>query len=142
MFGEVARAWAGALEERRRVRARCRRRSATATSRAIKAIWDPLVRALDDETFYGFLARSPHFARFSFREIFGQVGFGTGGWDTDFPNSMLEILRVVYTGADDEHRSIVERLARAAERLWAAHGRASALAAAPRSRLHAASRPA
>lgn len=41
------------------------------------------------------------------REMFGQVGFGTGGWDTDFPNSILEILRVVYTGADDDHQSIV-----------------------------------
>ena len=52
-------------------------------------------------------ATSPHFTSFRHREIFGQVGFGTGGWDTDFPNSILEILRVVYTEADDEHRGIV-----------------------------------
>ena len=32
---------------------------------------------------------------FHHREVFGQVGFGTGGWDSDYPNSMLEILRVV-----------------------------------------------
>ena len=46
-------------------------------------------------------------AGFAHREVFGQVGFGTGGWDTDFPNSILEILRVVYTDADDQHRLIV-----------------------------------
>ncbi len=73
----------------------------------IREIWAELVRALDNQTFYGFLCDSPAFASFRHREIFGQVGFGTGGWDTDFPNSILEILRVVYTGADDEHRGIV-----------------------------------
>ena len=50
---------------------------------------------------------APSAAGFRHREAFGQVGFGTGGWDTDFPNSILEILRVVYTDADDEHRLIV-----------------------------------
>ena len=85
---------------------RCRRRSGTGTPR-IKAIWDELVEQLDDTTFYGFLAASPEFRSFRHREVFGQVGFGTGGWDTDYPNSILEILRVVYTAADDDHRSIV-----------------------------------
>ncbi len=47
------------------------------------------------------------FQSFRLREIFGQVGFGTGGWDTDYPNSILEILRVVATAADDHHRGIV-----------------------------------
>ncbi len=58
---------------------------------------------LDEQTFYGFIAGSESFKRpgSAHREIFGQVGFGTGGWDTDFPNSILEILRVVYTDADD-----------------------------------------
>ena len=76
-------------------------------TKLIKAIWDELVEQLDDTTFYGFLAASPAFRSFRHREVFGQVGFGTGGWDTDFPNSILEILRVVYTAADDDHRSIV-----------------------------------
>jgi tryptophan 2-monooxygenase len=89
---------------------------------AIKAIWDPIVEAMDDVSFYGFLAAAEPFAAFSRREIFGQVGFGTGGWDTDFPNSMLEILRVIYTGADDEHRSIVGGSQQLPERLWAAMG--------------------
>ena len=74
---------------------------------AIKAVWDDLVERLDDTTFYGFLAASPTFRSFRHREVFGQVGFGTGGWDTDYPNSMLEILRVVFTAADDDHLSIV-----------------------------------
>ena len=75
--------------------------------KTIKAIWDELVEQLDDTTFYGFLAASPAFRSFRHREVFGQVGFGTGGWDTDYPNSMLEILRVVYTAADDDHLSIL-----------------------------------
>src|SRR3712207_2222161 len=77
--------------------------------KAIKAIWDELVEQLDDATFYGFLAASPAFRSFRHREVFGQVGFGTGGWDTDYPNSMLEILRVVFTATDDDHLSIVGR---------------------------------
>jgi tryptophan 2-monooxygenase len=128
VFAEVAAAWNGVLEERAGFGAMqdaIRLRDAT----AVKALWDPLVAALDDESFYGFLARSPQFARFSFREIFGQVGFGTGGWDTDFPNSMLEILRVVYTGADDDHRSIVGGSQALPERLWE-------LAPAPREMAH------
>ncbi len=119
IYREVAQAWDTALEERallHEMQAAIRARDA----RAVKAIWDPLVAQLDDVSFYGFLAASEPFADFSRREIFGQVGFGTGGWDTDFPNSMLEILRVVYTGADDEHRSIVGGSQQLPERLWAA----------------------
>jgi len=117
VFGEVAEAWLGVLEDRAHYSAMQDAIHARDPVR-IKELWDPLVAALDDEAFYGFLARSPQFARFSFREIFGQVGFGTGGWDTDFPNSMLEILRVVYTGADLDHRSIVAGSQALPERLW------------------------
>ncbi|MCF3963655.1 flavin monoamine oxidase family protein [Streptomyces fuscigenes] len=85
---------------------------------AIRAIWSRLVRDLDNQTFYGFLCDSPAFRSFRHREIFGQVGFGTGGWDTDFPNSILEILRVVYTEADDDHRGIVGGSQQLPERLW------------------------
>ncbi|MDI5972207.1 NAD(P)/FAD-dependent oxidoreductase [Streptomyces sp. SL13] len=84
----------------------------------IREIWSELVARLDNQTFYGFLCDSPAFASFRHREIFGQVGFGTGGWDTDFPNSILEILRVVYTGADDEHRGIVGGSQQLPLRLW------------------------
>jgi tryptophan 2-monooxygenase len=74
----------------------------------LKELWNQLVLDLDEETFSGFLANSRAFQQRSFRhrEVFGQVGFGTGGWDTDFPNSMLEILRVVFTNADEDHQMI------------------------------------
>lgn len=85
---------------------------------AIREIWSALVEKLDNQTFYGFLCDSPAFRSFRHREIFGQVGFGTGGWDTDFPNSILEILRVVYTGADDDHRGIVGGSQQLPLRLW------------------------
>lgn len=84
----------------------------------IREIWSQLVPKLDNQTFYGFLCDSPAFASFRHREIFGQVGFGTGGWDTDFPNSILEILRVVYTGADDDHRAITGGSQQLPRRLW------------------------
>ncbi len=107
-FGEVSAAWADALEEGARhseVVDAVRRRDL----RALKQLWDETVPRLDEQTFYEFVARSRAFSRLSYahRETFGQVGFGTGGWDTDFPNSVLEVLRVVHTGADDAHRRIL-----------------------------------
>ena len=84
----------------------------------IKSICNELIPRLDNRTFYEFLCDSPAFKSFRHREIFGQVGFGTGGWDTDFPNSILEILRVVYIGADDGHRSIVGGCQQLPVRLW------------------------
>ncbi|MFC7340964.1 flavin monoamine oxidase family protein [Saccharopolyspora griseoalba] len=117
VFDEVSRAWDAALEHGARfsdlqqaIRARDAKR--------IKAIWNELVPQLDDQTFYGFLCDAPSFASFRHREIFGQVGFGTGGWDTDFPNSILEILRVVCTGADDDHVSIEGGCQQLPLRLW------------------------
>ena len=89
---------------------------------AIKAAWDPLVHEWDDRTFYDFIATSPAFKRLSFRhrEIFGQVGFGTGGWDSDFRNTMLEILRVVLTECDDNQDYIVGGAERMPRGLWEA----------------------
>ena len=68
----------------------------------LKSLWNNLVPRWDDRTFYDFVASSQAFSKLSFRhrEVFGQVGFGTGGWDSDFPNSMLEIFRVVMTNCD------------------------------------------
>ncbi|WP_017608686.1 flavin monoamine oxidase family protein [Nocardiopsis xinjiangensis] len=117
VYREVARAWDEALEgvEHTRMQQAVRDRD-VATQ---KQIWNRLVERLDDQTFYGFLCQAPGFASsFRLREIFGQVGFGTGGWDTDFPNSILEILRITYTGADDDHRSVVGGVQRLPERLW------------------------
>ncbi|MYU09740.1 amine oxidase, partial [Streptomyces sp. SID8361] len=44
--------------------------------------------------------------------------FGTGGWDTDFPNSVLEILRVVVTEADDHQVGIVGGSSQVPNGLW------------------------
>ena len=118
VFRDVARAWADALEADASFGAMQRAIRARDAAR-IKAIWNPLVPVWDERTFYGFIAGSAPFRpSFRHREIFGQVGFGTGGWDTDYPNSMLEILRVVYTGADDDHRTIVGGSQELPRRLW------------------------
>ncbi len=116
---EVEQAWSAALEE-------CVQFSALSASiRArdvaqIKAIWDRLIPLWDERTFYDFLATAPSFQKLSFRhrEIFGQVGFGTGGWDSDFPNSMLEILRVVVTGLESGQRLVVGGAEQLPRRLW------------------------
>lgn len=117
VFREVAEAWQRTLEDdaqliplQRAIRDR--------DTAELKRIWNDLVVRLDDQTFYGFLANSKHFSSFHHREIFGQVGFGTGGWDTDFPNSILEILRVVITAADDHHRGIIGGSQQLPLRLW------------------------
>ncbi|KUJ66802.1 amine oxidase [Streptomyces albus subsp. albus] len=99
IYQEVADAWEKALLEHAdltTVRDAIQRRDVE----MLKAVWNRLVRDFDDQSFYGFLAASGSFPSFRQRELFGQVGFGTGGWDTDFPNSVLEILRVVLTEAD------------------------------------------
>ena len=119
LFHEVAAAYDQALEEGARfsdlkaaIRAKDRAR--------IKEIWNPLVRDWDERTFYDFITTSPAFQRLSFRhrEVFGQVGFGTGGWDSDFPNSMLEILRVNVTDCDSNQRFFVGGVERLPQGLW------------------------
>lgn len=84
----------------------------------IKVLWNRLVAELDDQSFHGFLASSPAFPTFRHRELFGQVGFGTGGWDTDFTHSMLEILRVVFTAADEDHVGVAGGCQQLPEGLW------------------------
>ena len=117
IYKQVADAWDKVLQETAELSTmddalRCR------DITTIKAIWNRLVAELDDQSFYGFLTTSPAFASFRHREIFGQVGFGTGGWDTDFPNSILEILRVVYTGADKRQRRIIGGSQQLPRGLW------------------------
>jgi len=120
IFHEVADAWAEALETLvglDDLQAAIRDRDAT----AVKAIWDPLVGQWDDRTFYDFVATAPSFARLSYRhrEVFGQVGFGTGGWDSDFPHSMLEILRVVICEFESNQRLVVGGSEQVPRGLWA-----------------------
>ncbi len=74
---------------------------------AVRRLWTNFVAEWDDQSFWSFVARSPHFSRFEDRETFGQVGFGTGGWDSDFPNTMLEILRVIVGQYDDGQHHVV-----------------------------------
>ena len=119
MFREVAVAWAAALEEGAgftALQAALRARDAG----RLKELWNALVPLWDERTFYDFVASSSAFRALPFRhrEVFGQVGFGTGGWDSDFPNSMLEILRVVLTGCDDNQRLVVGGVERVPQGLW------------------------
>ena len=119
LFREVADAWAQALEDDARfgdVQAAIRTRDV----KALKDIWNTLIPLWDDRTFYDFIASSKAFSKLSFhhREVFGQVGFGTGGWDSDFPNSMLEILRVVMTNCDDHQKLIVGGADQVPKGLW------------------------
>ncbi len=121
LYHEVAAAYRDALEEHadfagltQAVRGR--------DVKLLKEIWDPLVAKWDERTFYDFVVSSKAFQSLSFRhrEVFGQVGFGTGGWDSDFPNSMLEILRVNLLELDDHQRYIVGGVENVLHRLWRA----------------------
>ena len=119
LYAEVARAYDAALEEGANFAA-LRAAVIARDANAVKAIWDPLVRDWDERTFYDFVASSKAFRGLSFRhrEVFGQVGFGTGGWDSDFPNSMLEILRVNLLGLDDDQQLVVGGVGQMPKRLW------------------------
>jgi tryptophan 2-monooxygenase len=119
LFQEVAEAWADALEvgaDFSALQAAMKRRDVA----AVKDIWNRLVPLWDERTFYDFVASAPAFQKLSFRhrEVFGQVGFGTGGWDSDFPNSMLEILRVVAARLDEDQRLVVGGVEQLPRRLW------------------------
>jgi tryptophan 2-monooxygenase len=119
LFREVATAYDRALEDGAKfsdLKNAIRGRDAA----GIKAIWDPIVRGWDERTFYDFVASSAAFQALSFRhrEVFGQVGFGTGGWDSDFPNSMLEILRVNVTECDENQRFILGGVEQVPQGLW------------------------
>lgn len=119
LFREVATAWGDALEEGAGFSALQDALRARDVPR-LKALWNALVPRWDDRTFYDFVAQSSAFQALSFRhrEVFGQVGFGTGGWDSDFPNSMLEILRVVLTGCDDDQHLVVGGVQQVPQGLW------------------------
>ena len=119
LLQEVADAWRAALESGASfsaLQSAVRQRNVA----ALKEIWNRLVPFWDERTFYDFIASAPAFSEKSFRhrEVFGQVGFGTGGWDSDFPNSMLEILRVVVTAQDDRQRMMVGGAEQLPRRLW------------------------
>ena len=118
-FADVSNAWDDCLEERAHFAAmqEAIRNRDLAT---IKRLWNELVPRFDDVSFSGYLATSKAFSAlpFEYREAFGQVGFGTGGWDTNFPDSFLEILRVVYVDADADQHRIIGGAQLIPERLW------------------------
>ncbi len=118
LFTEVSDAWAQALEEVRFTEIQNAIRARDVVT--LKAIWDDLVPRWDDRTFYDFVANSKAFSALSFhhREVFGQVGFGTGGWDSDYPNSMLEIFRVVMTNCDTDQRLVVGGVEQVPRGIW------------------------
>ena len=119
LFREVAAAYDAALEEGAHftdLKDAIRDRDAA----RIKAIWDPIVHQWDERTFYDFVTFSRSFQALSYRhrEVFGQVGFGTGGWDSDFQNTMLEILRVNVTECDENQHLIVGGVEQVPQGLW------------------------
>lgn len=118
VFATMSCAWDRALEEIgfTELQEAIRRREV----KRLKELWDELVATWDDRTFYDFVASSRAFSGlpFRYRELFGVVGFGTGGWDSDFPNSMLEILRVVLTECDTEQRLILGGAEQLPRGLW------------------------
>src|SRR3954451_417100 len=118
VFREVAAAWAAALADVRFTEIQEAIRSRD--TRTLKSLWNNLVPIWDDRTFYDFIASSEAFAKLSFRhrEVFGQVGFGTGGWDSDFPNSILEIFRVVMTNCDEDQRLVVGGVEQVPSGIW------------------------
>jgi lysine 2-monooxygenase len=126
LYAEVADAWGLALEDVRftDIQGAIRARDV----RTLKSLWNDLVPRWDDRTFYDFVASSKAFSSLSFRhrEVFGQVGFGTGGWDSDYPNSMLEIFRVVMTNCDQDQRLVVGGAEQVPRGIW--RHRASGLA--------------
>jgi tryptophan 2-monooxygenase len=119
LLREVSSAWSDALEDGAHFSAlqtAIRERDVA----GMKEIWNQIVPIWDERTFYDFVASAPAFQQLSFRhrEVFGQVGFGTGGWDSDFPNSMLEILRVVLTSLDEHQNLVVGGVEQLPRRLW------------------------
>jgi len=119
IYQEVARAYDQALEDGARftdLKNAIRNRDA----KRIKEIWNPIVKAWDERTFYDFVTTSESFRKLTFRhrEVFGQVGFGTGGWDSDFSNTMLEILRVNVCEFDENQRFMVGGVQQVPRRLW------------------------
>lgn len=87
----------------------------------IKTIWNKIVddngATWDDKSFLRALQELSGWDEEKIN-LFGQIGFGTGGWNTDFPNSILELLRVIYGGLDADHKLAYDGASSLPERLW------------------------
>lgn len=85
----------------------------------IKSTWNNMLElGWDNLSFHAAMVEQ---AKWSAADInlFGQIGFGTGGWNTDFPNCFLEVLRVLYTGLDVSHQLMRDGADQLPQRLWA-----------------------
>lgn len=84
----------------------------------IKAIWNTILReGWDGLSFYAAMVEQAKWSREDI-DLFGQIGFGTGGWNTDYPNCFLEVLRVLYTGLDANHTLMYDGSSELPQRLW------------------------
>ncbi|MBV6290472.1 flavin monoamine oxidase family protein [Pseudomonas aegrilactucae] len=89
---------------------------------AIKRLWNAIVKrdngsSWDDASFYQALLQESGWSKAQIN-LFGQIGFGTGGWNTDYPNSILEVLRVLYTGLDASHQLMHQGADALPKALW------------------------
>jgi tryptophan 2-monooxygenase len=84
----------------------------------IKRLWNAiLAEDWDDLSFYAAMVEKAKWSRKDI-DLFGQIGFGTGGWNTDYPNCFLEVLRVLYTGLDANHTLMYDGSSELPRRLW------------------------
>ncbi|MFO2462157.1 FAD-dependent oxidoreductase [Pseudomonas sp. 15FMM2] len=84
----------------------------------IKSIWNAILEeGWDNLSFFSAMVEKAGWSRADI-DLFGQIGFGTGGWNTDYPNCFLEVLRVLYTGLDTNHLLMYDGSAELPRRLW------------------------
>ena len=93
----------------------------------IKQLWNGLLkladgRSWDDVSFYAALLQESGWSKQDI-DLFGQIGFGTGGWNTNYPNSILELLRVLYTGLDADHALMYDGSSTLPQKLWSSTAR-------------------
>lgn len=85
----------------------------------IKTHWNKLIKEkdMDNTSFHRALVD----AGWSFEdiELFGQVGFGSGGWNTNYVNCFLELLRVAYGNLETDHKIFYEGSDTLPKRLYA-----------------------
>lgn len=84
----------------------------------IKILWNAILDAgWDNLSFFAAMVEQAGWSREDI-DLFGQIGFGTGGWNTDYPNCFLEVLRVLYTGLDTNHKLMLDGSSELPTRLW------------------------
>ncbi|AZE63761.1 MULTISPECIES: flavin monoamine oxidase family protein [Pseudomonas fluorescens group] len=84
----------------------------------IKTLWNAILDAgWDNLSFFAAMVEQAGWSREEL-EQFGLVGFGTGGWNSGFSASFLEVLRVLYTGLDTNHRLMYDGASELPLRLW------------------------